>query len=1282
MRAEPVRPHRIDELRFELAFPTERAALDGTAHWEAWLANRLLPIASEVFDEFSRPGWVRRLPALSVDLGELRPSAGDAELERRAREALRAAMQRALREAGGSDAPADRAMPHHAADLEALQRFLQQGTLPWGAQGAGAQDFDGLCARVLTASGPAFAAWWRAVTHDARIVRRFAHQASPDALHRLVALLAPGRESFLVALAVAVERLLSAPEIARGREGARATAWEAVLVAATVTASGTFAPGVIAQRVLTVAARLRAGDGEGPERTLAALAGHLAQAAVPEPDPGGAFHALKSAATRQAATPQADASERLQAAAQWRATLERAVSRGDPRAVRNAWPRLVREQAPLVLAVVRLRGRLARVRRRLAEGFPEPMLGDLVRLLEPIHAAFIVDIVHRPELFQAAPPPAPAPEALRRRLWEFTLGYLLVERGGRFNKHDYLGSLLRQQAAHDNLAWDDLVRGLVGLLDAVTAPSPLQGEMLALLRELLARRPADPSWRAAVGASQAEAELYDALVNRPRPRDKGLRELRRDALARARNGHPEVWRRFRAALTASGEPGGQPRLEGWTAGELAELVEAFVLSEPGGSSAGARLLCASVVARVPRGSGRHRRALMRVVQALARRVPVDVESVVESLGEPDVAPSAPTLQARVAAWLGGADDPGVPRHWSAWRRRRGRDLRAVLLVRGRDAAVRRTLAARASEPMLIDVVHLVAPEAAGFVTATVRDPGAFRTPASAGRPLHETQRDLWLFTLGYLLAERGSGFNRRSYLASLLRQQAAHENRSVQALARALLAVLDVRPGRDPVRRELTDVLHALLSDTKPHLVEAASPDRAAPDRRAAREARRRARADALRVATERPGDLVARWLRSGAMPAGLDRRVLREAFERAFRDGPQALLAMLRPHLERRVAIRRLAALLPEAVLVRMLLRLRPEDAPAILRDAGVLAPAVTRALAGRAAAEPSGRALPAAARATARRTWRFLLEHLFREGRGFDPAQFASGLVRWWHRRAGVAVDGVTVTRLLEALREGPFTRARLDALADAFADLHLPGADEGTNAAAELREGLGGMAGRDVTEAGRRAFDEARRGHADDHEGRHRQGTREPLVRDPVPPREAAPVTGEAEAREALTVADAGQVLASPYLPRLFAMLDLVAGNAFVSPDAAHRAVHVLQFLVFGTTGAPESELALGKLLCGVPLDEPIPRDLPLASRETDAVEGLLRGMIQNWKAVGHTSVAGLRETFLQREGRLVREDEAWRLTVAPRAFDMLIDRLPWGFSIIRHPWMPAMLQVDWR
>ena len=161
----------------------------------------------------------------------------------------------------------------------------------------------------------------------------------------------------------------------------------------------------------------------------------------------------------------------------------------------------------------------------------------------------------------------------------------------------------------------------------------------------------------------------------------------------------------------------------------------------------------------------------------------------------------------------------------------------------------------------------------------------------------------------------------------------------------------------------------------------------------------------------------------------------------------------------------------------------------------------------------------------------------------------------------------------------------------------------------------------------------------------------------------------------------VANAGIVLAAPYLPRLFEMLGLVREGAFVDAAAAERAALLLQLAVTGMAQAPESSLLLNKVLCGLPLAWPVAREVEPTTAEREAVDGMLLAIIGHWKALGQTSLAGLRQTFLQREGRLGREAQSWQLQVQRQSFDILIERLPWGFATIKYPWMPEVLHVQW-
>jgi len=156
----------------------------------------------------------------------------------------------------------------------------------------------------------------------------------------------------------------------------------------------------------------------------------------------------------------------------------------------------------------------------------------------------------------------------------------------------------------------------------------------------------------------------------------------------------------------------------------------------------------------------------------------------------------------------------------------------------------------------------------------------------------------------------------------------------------------------------------------------------------------------------------------------------------------------------------------------------------------------------------------------------------------------------------------------------------------------------------------------------------------------------------------------------------------VLLAPFLPRLFERLGLTEANAFIDREAAERAVHCVQFLVDGSLSSPEYRLVLNKLLCGVRPGLPIRTGIELTVDQKQQLEGLLQAAIRHWGSLGNTSIEGLRESFLQRGGRLQRVAEAWQLSVEGRSFDMLLDALPWSYSTIRLAWMDRPIYVEWR
>lgn len=169
---------------------------------------------------------------------------------------------------------------------------------------------------------------------------------------------------------------------------------------------------------------------------------------------------------------------------------------------------------------------------------------------------------------------------------------------------------------------------------------------------------------------------------------------------------------------------------------------------------------------------------------------------------------------------------------------------------------------------------------------------------------------------------------------------------------------------------------------------------------------------------------------------------------------------------------------------------------------------------------------------------------------------------------------------------------------------------------------------------------------------------------------------------QSSEQIYIANAGQVLVAPYLTRLFRMLNLMDQSIFKDRIAAERAVHLLQFMVNERVDAPEHQLVLNKILCGIDPGLPIKKEIEIYDHEIELVESLLEAVIKAWSGIGNTSISGLREVFFQRQGRLHLKGDAWQLQVEKKPFDMLLDKIPWNYSVIKLPWMERVIYVDWR
>ncbi|MBD2166896.1 hypothetical protein H6G04_21125 [Calothrix membranacea FACHB-236] len=170
--------------------------------------------------------------------------------------------------------------------------------------------------------------------------------------------------------------------------------------------------------------------------------------------------------------------------------------------------------------------------------------------------------------------------------------------------------------------------------------------------------------------------------------------------------------------------------------------------------------------------------------------------------------------------------------------------------------------------------------------------------------------------------------------------------------------------------------------------------------------------------------------------------------------------------------------------------------------------------------------------------------------------------------------------------------------------------------------------------------------------------------------------------AEETAGLFVNQAGLVLLHPFLRNYFNAVGLLDGDAFADESAQQTAIYLLHYLATRQTDAPEYELVLPKLLCGWLLNEPVNRNIELPEAALMEAENLLQIAINYWQALKSASPDGLRQGFLQREGKLTRSrDSNWKLQVEQQSIDILLSRLPWGISMVKLPWMEDILIVEW-
>lgn len=160
-------------------------------------------------------------------------------------------------------------------------------------------------------------------------------------------------------------------------------------------------------------------------------------------------------------------------------------------------------------------------------------------------------------------------------------------------------------------------------------------------------------------------------------------------------------------------------------------------------------------------------------------------------------------------------------------------------------------------------------------------------------------------------------------------------------------------------------------------------------------------------------------------------------------------------------------------------------------------------------------------------------------------------------------------------------------------------------------------------------------------------------------------------------------AGLILLHPFIRQLFKRLGWLIEGQFRDELCRRKAVVMLHFIATGTQEWKAYALAVPKILCGMPLANALTGDEELLTpaEETEAID-MLHAAIAQWEIMGNASVQAFREGFLDREARIMVNEQHISFRMETKGIDVLLDRLPWNLSLVRFPWLTMSIHVEWR
>lgn len=158
--------------------------------------------------------------------------------------------------------------------------------------------------------------------------------------------------------------------------------------------------------------------------------------------------------------------------------------------------------------------------------------------------------------------------------------------------------------------------------------------------------------------------------------------------------------------------------------------------------------------------------------------------------------------------------------------------------------------------------------------------------------------------------------------------------------------------------------------------------------------------------------------------------------------------------------------------------------------------------------------------------------------------------------------------------------------------------------------------------------------------------------------------------------------GLMMLSPFFATLFRRMGLLEKNEFVSEKEQLKAYKVLMAIPkIDEEQVYEYQDLIPRIITGIAPEDTINYIPELTEEELAEIRNFLGAVISQWPVMANATVRGFIESFLVRDGKVWKEGSLWKIEVNGHGADIVLQTLTWGFSTMKFPWTPYMIETNW-